>query len=130
MTDIKRRIEVEELPKEVPDYKNSSESKEVLTEKWLTNWIKSGLKSKTLSSYDLLPIKSKIAYYLGVSIGTVQNAIRYMEDKGIVESKQRIGTYIKGAVKTVSTPKKLTGKRDLTIKQILKNCVHYLATIQ
>ena len=118
MTDIKRRIEVEELPKEVPDYKNSSESKEVLTEKWLTNWIKSGLKSKTLSSYDLLPIKSKIAYYLGVSIGTVQNAIRYMEDKGIVESKQRIGTYIKGAVKTVSTPKKLTGKRDLTIKQI------------
>ena len=50
MTDIKRRIEVEELPKEVPDYKNSSESKEVLTEKWLTNWIKSGLKSKTLSS--------------------------------------------------------------------------------
>ena len=118
MTEIKRRIEIEELPKEVPDYKNSKESKEILTEKWLTNWIKSGLKSKTLSSYDLLPIKSKVAYYLGVSIGTVQNAIRYMEDKGVVESKQRIGTYIKSETKTVTTPKKLTGKRDLTIKQI------------
>ena len=102
----------------MPDYKNSTLSKEVLTENWLTNWIKSGLKDKKLSFNELLPIKSKIAYYLGVSIGTVQNAIRYMEDKGIVESKQKIGTYIKNANSQVSNPIKLTGKRDLTIKQI------------
>ena len=115
---IKSHIEIEQLPKEVPDYKNSGSSKEILTEQWLTNWIKNGLQSKKLYPNQLLPIKAKIAYYLGVSIGTVQNAIRYMEDKGIVESKQRIGTYIKTPDNNVSTPQKLTGKRDLTIKQI------------
>ncbi len=114
----KRHIDVNELPKEVPDYKHTSVSKEALTENWLTDWINNGIKSKALSYGDLLPIKSKIAYYLGVSIGTVQNAIRFMEDKGIVESKQKIGTYIKEKNSTASTPRKLTGKRDMTIKQI------------
>lgn len=119
MTDLKKRINVDELPKQVPDFKNTNVSKEALTEEWLTNWIKSGLKNKTLSYNELLPIKSKIAYYLGVSIGTVQNAIRYMEDKGIVESKQKIGTYIKAESSSASNPIKLTGKRDLTINQII-----------
>ncbi|MBQ7450064.1 GntR family transcriptional regulator [bacterium] len=119
MTEIKTKIEISDLPKEVPDYKNSAESKEALTEKWLTNWIKDAIKNKKIKTYSLLPIKSKLAYYLGVSIGTVQNAIRYMEDKGIVESKQRIGTYIISGEKKVSVPHKLTGKRDLTIKQLL-----------
>ena len=119
MTEIKTRIQINDLPKEVPDFKNSDESKEVLTEKWLTNWITDSVKSKKLEPYSLLPVKSKIAYYLGVSIGTVQNAIRYMEDKGIVESKQKIGTYIISQKNNVTVPHKLTGKRDLTIKQLL-----------
>ena len=119
MTEIKKRIEIDELPKEVPDYKNSKESREVLTEKWLTNWITNSLKTKKLEPYSLLPLKSKIAYYLGVSSGTVQNAIRYMEDKGIVESKQRIGTYIVAEKKNTTIPHKLTGKRDLAIRQLL-----------
>ncbi len=116
----KRRIDISELPKTIPDYKNSKLSKDVLTEAWLTEWIKSALGTKKLMPNDLLPIKSKLAYYLGVSAGTVQSAIRYMEDKGIVESKQRIGTYIKKKDKELSTPEKLTGKRDLIIKQIKK----------
>lgn len=113
-----RRIEINELPKKVPDYKNSKISKEILTEKWLTDWINKAINTKKIAPYSLLPIKSKLAYYLGVSIGTVQNAIRYMEDKGIVESKQRIGTFVvpKDGEKTQS--RKLTGKRDITIKQI------------
>ena len=119
MTEFKKRIEINELPKEVPDYKNSSEAKEVLTEKWLTKWITNSIKSKKIEPYSLLPVKSKIAYYLGVSVGTVQNAIRYMEDKGIVESKQKIGTYIVSEKKNSSAPHKLTSKRDLTIKQLL-----------
>ena len=119
MTIFKNRIDINDLPKKVPDYKNSVESKEVLTEKWLTDWITNGLKNKEIEINSLLPVKSKIAYYLGVSIGTVQNAIRFMEDKGIVESKQKIGTYIISEKNNVSTPYKLTGKRDLTIKQLL-----------
>lgn len=118
MTNHRRKIDINELPKIVPDYKNSTVSKEILTEQWLTEWITNSLNKKTLATNELLPIKSKIAYYLGVSIGTVQNAIRYMEDKGIVESKQRIGTYIKEAKPSANMPQKLTGKRDLTIKQL------------
>ena len=118
----KRRISISELPKEVPDYKGSCCSKDILTEKWLTKWVTDALKSKKLTPNDLLPIKSKLAYYLGVSVGTVQSALRYMEDKGLVESKQRIGTYIKAPGKNVTIPEKLTGKRDLNIKQ-LKNFI-------
>ena len=118
----KRRIAISELPKEVPDYKGSSCSKDILTEKWLTKWIKEGLNSRKIMPDNLLPIKSKLAYYLGVSVGTVQSALRYMEDKGIVESKQRIGTYIKAPGKNATVPEKLTGKRDLNIKQ-LKNFI-------
>lgn len=119
MTEIKTRIEIKDLPTQIPDFKNSEESKEVLTEKWLTDWITNGIKSKNIKPYSLLPVKSKLAYYLGVSIGTVQNAIRYIEDKGLVESKQRIGTYIIGEKKNTVLLHKLTGKRDLTIKQLL-----------
>ena len=119
----KRRIEICELPKNVPDYKNSNSPKDMLTEQWLTDWIENSLKSKKLKPGNLLPIKSKLAYYLGVSAGTVQNALRYMEDKGIVESKQKIGTYIKPCNKNVTTPEKLTGKRDLNIKQLKKMIV-------
>lgn len=119
-TNEKRHIEMHELPKTVPDYKNSNCPKDILTEKWLTNWIEESLSSKKLKPNDLLPIKSKLAYYLGISSGTVQNALRYMEDKGIVESKQRIGTYIKPKNKNVSIPEKLTGKRDISINKIKK----------
>ena len=119
MYKTKKHIQINELPKNVPDYKNSNEAKDILTEKWLTNWIKEGIKSKKIAPYSLLPLKSKIAYYLGVSVGTVQSAIRYIEDKGLVESKQRIGTYIVGENENNSSSQKLTGKRDLIIKQLL-----------
>ena len=119
-SDEKRRIDISELPKEIPDFKNSGCSKDILTEKWLTEWITNSLAEKSLSPNNLLPIKSKLAYYLGISIGTVQNALRYMEDKGIVESKQRVGTYIKDSGKNITISEKLTGKRDLSIKLIKK----------
>lgn len=120
MSDLKRKIEINELPKKVPDYKNSDKAKDILTEQWLTDWITNGIKTKKLKAGELLPVKSKLAYYLGVSIGTVQSAIRYMEDKKIVESKQKIGTYIKSDKDNYSIPQKLTGKRDLAIKKLIK----------
>ena len=43
---------------------------------------------------DIMPDKKEVSSYLGVSIGTVQNAYRILEDKGLVHSKQRIGTII------------------------------------
>ncbi len=50
-----------------------------------------------LKENTLLPKKSDLAYYLGVSVGTVQNAIRFVEDAGYLESKQRIGTILRDA---------------------------------
>ena len=67
-TEIKNRIEIDELPKDVPDYKNSKVSKEILTEQWLTNWVNELIKTKKYKQNVLLPIKSKLAYYLGVSL--------------------------------------------------------------
>ena len=64
----------------------------------------------------LLPSKQILAKHLSVSVGTIQNAIRYIEDLGYVESKQKIGTIIKTSKESVF--KKLTSKRDLTVDYI------------
>ncbi|UKI40579.1 MAG: GntR family transcriptional regulator [Candidatus Melainabacteria bacterium] len=61
----------------------------------------------------LLPSKQILAKHLSVSVGTIQSAIRYIEDLGYVESKQKIGTIIKTSKEAVF--KKLTSKRDLTV---------------
>ena len=45
---------------------------------------------------NILPSKAEFAFYLlGVSIGTMQNAFRQIEDAGVVESKQCIGTLVR-----------------------------------
>lgn len=90
-----KRIEINQLPKEIPNFKNSFESKDSVIKKWLTDWICSGFKKGQLKENTLLPKKADLAYYLGVSVGTVQNAIRFVEDTGLLESKQRIGTVIR-----------------------------------
>lgn len=115
-----RRIEISELPKQLPDFKNSFESKDSLIEKWLIGWITSSLEEKKTKEKDLLPNKATLASYLGVSIGTVQNAIRYAEDKGFLASKQRIGTMIVDQTKPMDNIRKLTSKREKIILQIKK----------
>ena len=62
---------------------------------------------------DIMPDKKELSAYLGVSIGTVQNAYRILEDKGLVHSKQRIGTVI-----TSKEFNKQTSKRDVCINMI------------
>ena len=39
-----KRIEISQLPKEIPDFKNTFESKDSIIKKWLTDWIVSGIK--------------------------------------------------------------------------------------
>ncbi len=111
-----KKIDFQTLPKKIPDFKNTFESKDNIVKKWLIDWINSILKSNENNINLLLPSKKIIAKHLGVSIGTIQSAIRYIEDLGYVESKQKIGTVIK----TSSSPifRKLTSKRDLTINYI------------
>jgi DNA-binding GntR family transcriptional regulator len=112
------RIEVGMLPREIPDFQAPGATKDTLIAEWLKNWISSSLKAGTLTEQHLLPKKNEIAVYLGVSVGTVQNAIRYIEDEGFVESKQRIGTLIRNPEASGFRMRKQTSKRDQAVAAI------------
>lgn len=115
-----KRIDINELPKEIPNFKTSFESKDSVIRKWLTDWIISSFKKGKIKENNLLPKKADLAYYLGVSVGTVQNAIRYVEDNGYLESKQRIGTVVRNVESENPLIRKSTSKRELVISQIKK----------
>ena len=106
------------LPKSIPDFDTPGATKDGLIAEWLTAWITEGLNSGALNEMHLLPRKADLATYLGVSVGTVQNAIRYVEDEGHVESKQRIGTVIRHADSNESRLRKQTSKRDQAVVAI------------
>ena len=114
-----KRIQISDITKDYPDLKNITESKAVTIGKWLMEWIKEDLASGRIQINNLLPSKAEFAYMLGVSIGTIQNALRYLEDSGYVESKQCIGTLVKSAA-TAPSMRKLTSKRENAIEEIKK----------
>ena len=89
--------------------------------KWLISWIAISLGNKTIQPLDLLPTKAEFAFHLGVSLGTMQNVFRFVEDAGYIESKQRVGSYIK--LRGNTSIQKLTSKKDFasdSIKKYLK----------
>ena len=104
-----------------PDLKNTNKTEAV--SKWLIDQIEEGLKNGSIKPDYLLPPKSEIAYTLGVSIGTVQNAIRYVEDLGYLESKQCVGTIIKDPNNHTNNVRKLTSKREMAFEMIKKHIV-------
>ncbi len=112
-----RRISVSELPSDIPDFSSSFEPKDSLIKKWIMNWILSAISKKQIKENDILPSKSEISEHLGVSIGTVQNAIRYVEDEGFLKSKQRLGTMISNTTNPIT---KSTSRRDKTILAVKK----------
>ena len=111
-----KQVEIEDINNNLPDLKNIKESKAVAIGKWLTNVIDSNKKVKPNT---LLPAKPDLAYMLGVSIGTIQNALRYIEDLGYVESKQCIGTVVRDK-NGQGLMRKLTSKREMAIDSIKK----------
>lgn len=117
---IQRKIEINELPSEIPDFSSSFEPKDSLIKKWLINWILSAVSKKQIKENDILPKKSEISDYLGVSVGTVQNAIRYVEDEGLLKSKQKLGTMISNFTNPMSDMIKSTSRRDKAILAIKK----------
>jgi len=112
------RIDVSQLPKEIPDFQAPGATKDTLIAEWLKAWICTGMQTGKLTESHLLPRKGDIARHLGVSVGTVQNAIRYIEDEGHVESKQRIGTMIRSAENGKSRMRKQTSKRDQAVEAV------------
>ncbi|MEM0951913.1 MAG: GntR family transcriptional regulator [Cyanobacteria bacterium P01_H01_bin.74] len=113
------RIEITELPSWKPDFELPGASKDLMIADWLKYWIGESLKKGTLDESYILPRKADIAAYLKVSVGTVQNAIRYIEDEGYVESKQRIGTIVRNPdKKDANKMRKQTSKRDQAVLAI------------
>lgn len=112
------KINISEIDIELPDLKNIFESKSVVIAKWLMKWIETDLKSGKIKVNNVLPAKPEFAYLLGVSIGTIQNSFRYIEDLGYVESKQCIGTLVKDYRRQSTTLRKLTSKRELAVESI------------
>ena len=103
-----------------PNLKNSDEAKSVIIAKWIMRWIDEGISTGRISVGSLMPSKPELAYFLGVSIGTIQNALRYVEDFNYVESKQRIGTIVKDKNEESSSIRKLTSKREIAIQKVKK----------
>lgn len=112
------RLTVRNLPKDKPNFAQPGTTKDGLIAEWLAAWIQAGLSSGKLTECHLLPRKAEIAQYLGVSIGTIQNAIRFVEDEGHVESKQRIGTVLRNAATNRFRLRKQTSKRDKAVEAI------------
>ena len=112
------RITVSEMAPHVHQF-YAGENKADKIAKWLINWITLSLECGKIKPYDLMPTKADLACHIGVSQGTMQNAYRIVEDFGYLESKQRIGTYVKDCRKDPLL-EKLTSKRELTIENIKK----------
>lgn len=115
-----RKINIKEFPVDIPNFNASFEPKDSLIKKWIINWLLSAVKKNQIKENDILPSKSEISDYLGVSIGTVQNAIRYAEDEGYLKSKQKIGTLVSNITNPITALKKSTSKRDKAVLAIKK----------
>lgn len=111
-----KTLSINDIGIDLPDLKNIFESKAVVIGKWLIKYIEHGLNTGSVEVGNILPPKPDFAYKLGVSLGTMQNAFRYIEDMGYVQSKQCIGTVVCDYKKAVF--RKLTSKRDLAVEAI------------
>lgn len=113
-----RRITVPEMAPHIHSFISGENKVNKLT-KWLMAWIDDALKTGKAHPYDFLPSKADLACHIGVSKGTMQNVFRQVEDAGYLESKQRVGTFIKDRKKG-ATLEKLTSKREHAVEVIKK----------
>jgi len=79
-------------------------------------WLKALLLSSSFNSEVLMPSKSDLAKILNIGLGTVQNAYRFLEDEGILVSKQRIGTFFVPMGSHLNI-RKLTSKKDKLVEE-------------
>ena len=105
-----RKVKVSDINISCPDLKNTNKAQTIAD--WLTSWIKENKISDTL-----LPTKAEFAYSLGVSLGTVQNVFKILEDRGCILLKQRIGAIVK-EMSGVQVIRKQTTKTDMAVEVI------------
>ena len=110
------RISIDSFKVSLPNLKNVNKT-QTITE-WMMKIIDDGIAKNTMKSGSLLPTKAELAYALGVSLGTVQNVLRMLEDKEYIYSKQCIGSIIKDRGDSVSELRKQTSKKDIAEEKI------------
>ncbi len=118
-----KKLNIKDISIPFPDLKNIFDSKALVIANWMIEWIEKDFVAQKIKETDLLPQKADFAYHLGVSVGTIQNALRYIEDRGYVESKQRIGTMIKNWKNYSPSIRKLTSKRDICTNLIKRHII-------
>ena len=112
-----KRISITDISIPLPDLKNSNEPKSLTVGNWIIDFINN---DKCAKPNLLLPLKPELAYYLGISTGTLQNALIYAGDLGYVEAKQSVGTIIKDRQSAANPIRKLTTKREIAINALKK----------
>lgn len=112
------QISANDFITDLPELKYINESKASAIGNWMIMRIEQLLSSAQIQPEQLLPSKADFAYRLGVSIGTIQNALKFVEDNGYIEAKPCIGTIIRDKNKPAIFTKKSTSKRDIVIQQI------------
>ncbi len=110
------RINIELFKVSLPELKNVNKT-DVLS-KWFMETIDNGIKDDLFTFGQLLPKKADLAYALGVSLGTIQNVLRILEDKDYIYSKQCIGSIIKDRSDAESNIRKRTSKKDIAEEKI------------
>ena len=110
-----RQITVAEMAPHVHSFL-PNENKADKISKWLIQWIKKSLENGNIKPYDYLPSKGSLAFHTGVSLGTMQNVFRIVEDTGLIESRQKVGSYIKNPDN--KNIEKLTSKREVSAEAI------------
>lgn len=117
-----KRIQIAQISYPKPDFKKTSLPKEKVVLNWLIEWCRISVESGELSYGMFLPLKYELALFLGVSVGTVQNAVRYAEDLGYFESKQSVGTMLKDPKSDDKIFNKMFSKKDVAVNA-LKNYI-------
>ena len=83
----------------------------------IEGWILANFE-KTIYPNDLMPSKQLMSDLLDISTGTVQNIYRQLENKGLLYSKQCIGTMIADINNKDIQLRKSSSKRDLAVELI------------
>ena len=105
-----KKIKVSDINISCPDLKNTNKAQTIAD--WLSTWI-----DENNISDILLPTKAEFAYSLGVSLGTVQNVFKILEDRGYILLKQRIGAIVK-QTKGEQIIRKQTTKTDMAVETV------------
>lgn len=89
-----KHLTLEDIKISKPDFSLSKAKKGYIISMWLIEWVKYSLEHGIADIGDYIPSKEDLANYLGVSVATIQNSIRYVKNLGYFNSKQSVGTSI------------------------------------